>query len=376
MRFSLLLLPLLLLFFGGCSHRIPKKGEKRVVREYKPPKKYVRHSSAASRAYKRRVAHLRKAAAPYWGAQARVASRYEYVKYMQHYKARATIDFRRARVRVETTVDRQAKWVLKKAIMTTLLAPNDPRKIDLFSARNRIEKGVPFLFSRVRDRDGKPIRWRWRAGRYADYLIAHRLKKERVLTSRGKKNRYYVTFDIERDFIKGTGRGSYRSIVNKQARRFGIDPALILALIETESHFNPYATSAIPAYGLMQVVPGSAGKDAWHFVKKRKGRPSRNYLFNPANNIELGTAYVHLLMNRYLAKVRHPLSREYCAIAAYNTGSGNVLRSFAKNREEAFRRINRLSPKQLFYHLKKRLPYAETRRYIKKVTRAKRKYRS
>ena len=179
---------------------------------------------------------------------------------------------------------------------------------------------------------------------------------------------------MKQEASSSTSELSYASIVKTQARRFGLEPALIFALIETESHFNPFATSGIPAYGLMQIVPHSAGRDAWKFLTKHKGQPSRNYLFNAKNNIEMGSAYVHILFNRYLVKVKNRKSRELCAIAAYNTGSGNVLRSFHKNKKIALAKINSLSSDAIYKHLKKRLPYKETRDYIVKVTKAKKRF--
>ena len=124
----------------------------------------------------------------------------------------------------------------------------------------------------------------------------------------------------------------------------------------------------------MQVVPRSAGRDAWLFLTKEKGQPTKNYLYNEKNNIEMGSAYMHILLNRYLSKIKNPKTREYCAIAAYNTGSGNVLKTFHKNRKKAFARINSLSPQAVFNHMKVKLPYKETRDYIVKVTKAKKRY--
>lgn len=56
------------------------------------------------------------------------------------------------------------------------------------------------------------------------------------------------------------------------AEKHDVDPALIMAIIHTESMFNPRARSHTPAYGLMQVVPHTGGRDAYHMIygKKRK----------------------------------------------------------------------------------------------------------
>ncbi len=95
----------------------------------------------------------------------------------------------------------------------------------------------------------------------------------------------------------------YADIVQRASRRYDIPEDLIYAIIKTESSFNPYAVSWANAYGLMQVVPKTAGADVFKLVKKRSGTPSPEYLFNPENNIDTGTAYFYILKNRYLKNV-------------------------------------------------------------------------
>ncbi len=87
-----------------------------------------------------------------------------------------------------------------------------------------------------------------------------------------------------------------------------------------------------------------------------------------------GTAYLHILDTRYLKMVQNPRSREYCVIAGYNTGSGNVLRAFHRDRNQAVARINAASPQEVYEHLVRNLPYQETRNYLPKVVRFKSKY--
>ena len=55
-------------------------------------------------------------------------------------------------------------------------------------------------------------------------------------------------------------------------------------------------------------------------------------------------------------------------IAAYNTGPGNVLRTFSKKQDTAVNEINRLHPGALYDKLRESLPYEETRRYLVTVT--------
>jgi len=68
----------------------------------------------------------------------------------------------------------------------------------------------------------------------------------------------------------------FKKYVDKYAQIYNISPELIYAIIHTESYFNPMATSPAPAYGLMQIMPTNAGKDA---AKVLYGTP---ILFLPA----------------------------------------------------------------------------------------------
>ena len=211
-----------------------------------------------------------------------------------------------------------------------------------------------------------------------------KLKTKIIKTPTGvRKKAYYVTFDMvgggknyKDVYVSNAAAKKYKPYVLQNAKKYHLNPSLIYAIIETESHFNPYAVSSIPAFGLMQVVPYTAGADAFKHLGKREKYPSKSYLFVPKNNIKIGSTYLYILGSRYLPKIKNPLSKEYCIIAAYNTGSGNVLKTFSGNRKYAYKVINRLSPSQVYNRLKTSLPYEETRRYVIKVTKAKKRYKS
>ncbi len=164
--------------------------------------------------------------------------------------------------------------------------------------------------------------------------------------------------------------------VSRYATVAEVEQALVFAVIETESDFNPMATSPIPAYGLMQIVPRSAGMDATEQLFGAAKVLSPAYLYDSTRNIEIGTTYLNILFYRYLKTIEDPVSRLYCAIAAYNTGSGNVAKAFTgkKNIRKAAPVINSMTPEEVFNHLRENLPYEETRRYIDKVTKRIPKY--
>lgn len=167
----------------------------------------------------------------------------------------------------------------------------------------------------------------------------------------------------------------YRDIVAKYSQKYGIEQPLIFAIIEQESYFNPEATSHIPAYGLMQLVPRSGGADAYRYVYGKEGIPTRAFLFNPDNNICLGTAYLRILYNQF-KKVNDSECQRLCVIASYNTGAGNVSRSFigSSNLSRAFPNINALQYNALYDHLTTRLSTAEARNYVAGVSRRREKY--
>jgi len=159
--------------------------------------------------------------------------------------------------------------------------------------------------------------------------------------------------------------------VKSQTGRWQLSPSLILAIMHTESYFNPKAQSHVPAYGLMQIVPRTAGIDVNRMLNKKDAPMAEADLFLPDYNITAGVAYMHILNTRYLRKITNPQSRLYCMIAAYNTGSGNVAKTFNKDRSRNINRaapiINKLSPEEVYEHLVNNLPYDETKHYVQRV---------
>lgn len=159
-------------------------------------------------------------------------------------------------------------------------------------------------------------------------------------------------------------------LAQKYAAESGLPVALVMAIIHTESSFNPLARSPIPAFGLMQIVPTSAGRDVTEFLTGEQQLLSADYLYDPEKNVHAGTTYLHLLGNRYFKHVRDPLTRSYLAIAAYNTGPGNVSMAMAntKSLSDATAVANRLNAQQVYDRLLANLPATETKNYLRKVT--------
>ncbi|NOH96855.1 membrane-bound lytic murein transglycosylase MltC [Vibrio sp. 99-70-13A1] len=307
-----------------------------------------------------------------WGSkEIKMAGKSNYVKYIDNYLSRSEVNFTKGTILVETVSPTEPKKHLKNAIMTTLLTPDYPANVDLFSSKSITLEGQPFLYNQVVDQEQKPIQWTWRANRFADYLIANNLKTKEV----DFKKSYYVEIPMVEDHaIKRSYK--YADIVRRASRKYDIPEDLIYAIIKTESSFNPYAVSWANAYGLMQVVPKTAGRDVFKLVKNKPGEPTPEYLFNPETNIDTGTAYFYILKNRYLKDVKHPTTLEYSMISAYNGGTGGVLNTFSSNRKRAMNDLNALQPNQAYWALTKKHPNKESRRYLEKVTKFKKDFNS
>jgi len=116
----------------------------------------------------------------------------------------------------------------------------------------------------------------------------------------------------------------FGDIIHAKAQKYDVDPALVAAVVETESRFKTNAHSQVGARGLMQLMP-----------KTGRWMGARN-LYNAEQNVDAGAKYLKYLNGRFDGNLTK-------TIAAYNAGEGNV------------RRYNGVPP------------FRETRSYVKKV---------
>lgn len=115
-----------------------------------------------------------------------------------------------------------------------------------------------------------------------------------------------------------------RTVIAESAK-YKLDPVFVLAVIATESKFNPVAIGSVGEIGLMQIRPETAKWIAQKMGMKWKGKES---LKNPTTNIKIGIAYMDYLRTKFTSKpVRY--------VSAYNMGPLNVRRLVAKNKVPA-----------------------------------------
>jgi soluble lytic murein transglycosylase-like protein len=133
-----------------------------------------------------------------------------------------------------------------------------------------------------------------------------------------------VTVDIK-SFDAVDAPHAYDDLINEAAARYHLDPAMIRAVMQTESAFNAMAVSPVGAMGLMQLMPDVAAEQG------------ANDPMDPRQNIMAGSRYLRQLLNAYRGNLK-------LALASYNAGPGAVKKYGSVP------------------------PFKETRNYVKKIT--------
>lgn len=190
----------------------------------------------------------------------------------------------------------------------------------------------------------------------------------------------------------------YYMIIKDNSDKYNLPLSLVLSVIKNESSFDPWARSEDNAIGLMQIVPKYAGKEAWKHIYGYSWVPTDSILYIPSFNIQLGCAYLWLLINNYFNGIINSESRIYCTISAYNTGPSNTARAFISDYDiqrnlgyakyydlkeyqidsvrldMSINKINNMSSNQVQRTLKYSLPYNETIIYLERVLETIEKY--
>lgn len=148
----------------------------------------------------------------------------------------------------------------------------------------------------------------------------------------------------------------YRATVESYSSRWKVDKFLTIAVMKVESNFSEAAHSQSGAIGLMQIMPETAAWIAYQLGESPEETiDDIKNLREPETNIRYGTWY--------LAELEYEFKgNDVLALAAYNAGRGNVHEWIKENHwNEKFSDVDKI-------------PYAETRDYVKRVLHCREKY--
>jgi soluble lytic murein transglycosylase len=145
----------------------------------------------------------------------------------------------------------------------------------------------------------------------------------------------------------------FGDLLASSAGAAGVDPALVAAVIQQESTFDPGAVSAVGAHGLMQLMPPT-GRALARAAGIKKLAVSQ--LHDPALGLKLGTVYLREMVDRFGGKIER-------AVAAYNAGPHRVAV------------WNQARPGMTAEEFVDSIPFSETRLYVMTVLAAQEQYR-
>lgn len=306
----------------------------------------------------------------------------EWVEYTDNGNSRSTVDFEKGEATIEVIVtqeesesDDKVKTKIEDKLKELIKSRGKTKDYDSSVEKSVELQSTPVLEEQIKTPSGEIVTEE--NAEVAVKEIVDELKIEKkIIQGDDGKDREVVTvkLDLAPDHIR-TRAEKYKEEVEKYCNKYNVDPAMAYAVMHTESSFNPKAKSHVPAYGLMQIVPTSAGRDCAMSLKKPFSKPTANYLYEPENNIEMGVHYLYLLKKRYYTKVEDLDSQNLCVIASYNTGAGNVARALRgdTNIAKAIPQINAMPYDELFKYFERKL-LPETQNYIRKVTERMKEY--
>jgi soluble lytic murein transglycosylase len=163
---------------------------------------------------------------------------------------------------------------------------------------------------------------------------------------------------VNRSVLKKSFPQKYENFVEKAEKEFSISRHLIWAIMRQESAFRETAVSPSKAYGLMQMLAGTARETA-RWLKVKNFRVPED-IFDPITSIRFGTHFISRMVGKYKGVI--PL-----AVASYNVGPGNLDRWLRHRTDlQNWDQIGADLDDDIWMD---ELPWAETSFYVKAVMR-------
>lgn len=336
-------------------------------------KEYQDYVKAEKEAYEKFVKEM---SAMWGGGNVAESTKKDWVEYSDDGKSRSIVDFEQGEATIEIIItpeeeksEEKIEEKVEEKIKELIVNKGTTKDYDSSKEKALPLQETPVLENQIQTPSGELVTEE-NVDESVKEIAQEVVVEKKEITGDDGETRQVVTvkLDLVPDHIK-TRAEAYKNEVEKYCRKYDVNPAMAYAVMQTESAFNPKAKSYVPAYGLMQIVPTSAGKDCATSLNKSFSQPTANYLYDPENNIEMGVHYLYLLNKRYYTNVVNSDSRDLCVIASYNTGAGNVARALRGDTKisKAIPQINEMSYEELFKYFEKKL-LPETQNYIRKVT--------
>jgi soluble lytic murein transglycosylase len=236
---------------------------------------------------------------------------------------------------VELAKVNEPRFATVRALQDVGLDRAAAREMRVLADKYADNLGVQFMLADVYVRGGEPF------------------KANGVLQRRFREFVRHGGTNIPRRFWEILFPLAYWDTIQAEAQRRGHDPYLLASIIRQESGFEPTTVSNAGAVGLMQIMPEEASRIG---TAGGLGEITRADLFKPETNVAVGAA-------EYSQKLALMQNNPTLAIAAYNAGEKAVGDWIARTP---------LDDMDLFIES---IPYAETRLYVKTVTRNRNEYR-
>ena len=291
-----------------------------------------------------------------WGKAGVTSTKKNWVNYDENFSVRSNVDFKNGTMEIEALVPlnisnpyERAKQSISNKIATSFMTKGIEQE-GILTNQLKTAKGLYVTNKNLKN-----------------YIHGDLFPKiNKVPTSIiGNDGKTRLRFSARLSLVPGHLRiraEKYRNPVLVNATRFSLNPQLIMAVIHTESYFNPFARSHAGAYGLMQLIPRYAGREAYQFIYRQDRIITPAYLYQPVNNINLGSAYLYLLYNKHFADIQERDKRLYLTICGYNWGPTAIKQKIIQRHQVSF-----MSSGKLYRLLRDRTP-KETSDYLKKVT--------
>jgi len=331
--------------------------------------------------------------------RARQSTAREWVDYSSSYEARSTVDFENGVIEItvlvpiseqgSSHVDPTSVIVAMRALQTAFASTGTPSlalataadpaslviaRAALPSAWAMIAQQFEQIFSReakagrrvlanqVIAKSGTPVTPQSTKSFVESEVIPHAVVEDQPMLAQDGIARAQVTATVPLapDHLRQRAL-LFRDDVMTHARRHGLDPRLLFAIIHTESYFNPLAQTPTPAYGLMLLVPRGPARDAYNYLYHDDIVLDDAYLHDPTHNIELGAAYLHLLRRQLVPNMEEGEKKNYLLACAYTWGLPNTRDHVLKQA-----RVQDLTATQVFTLLTQTTP-EPTRVYLHRI---------